>query len=81
MTYIAGAIALLVILCVVAISATQIILKGTVPESFTMPDVLVNWGGIILGFYFGQYVSLMKDYMGARTPAILASDRAPTSNS
>ena len=66
MTFIAGAIALLIILCVVAISVTQIVIMGKVPENFTMPDVLVNWGGIILGFYFGQYISLVKDYMGAR---------------
>jgi hypothetical protein len=28
-----------------------------------IPDVLTNWGGIIIGFYFGQFLSLAKDYM------------------
>ncbi|MBD1547519.1 hypothetical protein [Roseibium aggregatum] len=28
-----------------------------------IPDVLQNWGGIIVGFYFGTFVSLIKDYM------------------
>lgn len=29
-----------------------------------IPDQLSNWGGIILGFYFGQFINLVKDYMG-----------------
>jgi hypothetical protein len=28
-----------------------------------IPDVLQNWGGVIVGFYFGTFVSLIKDYM------------------
>jgi len=28
-----------------------------------VPDVLSNWGGVIIGFYFGQFFSLIKDYM------------------
>jgi glycopeptide antibiotics resistance protein len=50
---IAGAISLIVVLSVVvlALSSQQI------------PDVLANWGGIILGFYFGQFINVVKDYM------------------
>ena len=29
-----------------------------------IPAELSNWGGIILGYYFGQFVNLIKDYMG-----------------
>lgn len=29
-----------------------------------IPPELSNWGGMILGFYFGQFVTLLKDYMG-----------------
>jgi hypothetical protein len=29
-----------------------------------IPAELSNWGGIILGFYFGQFISIVKDYMG-----------------
>ena len=29
-----------------------------------IPDVLSNWGGIILGFYFGTFINLIRDYMG-----------------
>ncbi len=27
------------------------------------PDQLVNWGGIIIGFYFGTFASLLKDWL------------------
>lgn len=40
-------------------SVTLIAISGGI-----VPDVLSNWGGIILGFYFGQFVNLVKDYMG-----------------
>lgn len=45
-----------------------IVIGGVIVLSFVgkpIPDQLSNWGGIILGFYFGQFVSLVKDYMGA----------------
>ena len=51
---IAGLIALAVVASVVAIAIT----------GHAIPDVLSNWGGIILGFYFGQFINLVKDYMG-----------------
>jgi hypothetical protein len=28
-----------------------------------IPEILGNWGGIILGFYFGQFITLVKDYI------------------
>ncbi|MGV7223176.1 MAG: hypothetical protein ACQ9MH_16805 [Nitrospinales bacterium] len=42
------------------------ILGGTmyykiVNEAAPMPEVLKDWGGIILGFYFGSFTSLAKD--------------------
>jgi hypothetical protein len=57
---IAGIIALTVIGAVVAIA----ILGGTIPEQ------LSNWGGIILGFYFGQFINLVKDYTGILQNAV-----------
>lgn len=53
-SFIAGAISLIVVISVVIIA-----LFGQ-----PIPDVLSNWGGIILGFYFGQFINLVKDYMG-----------------
>jgi hypothetical protein len=57
---IAGGISLIVVLSVVIIAVVGM-LHG---EQGKIPDVLSNWGGIILGFYFGQFVNLVKDYMG-----------------
>lgn len=48
-----------IIAIIIVSSVTIIALNGGI-----VPDVLANWGGIILGFYFGQFVSLVKDYMG-----------------
>jgi hypothetical protein len=28
-----------------------------------VPDVISNWGGVIVGFYFGTFASILKDYM------------------
>lgn len=31
-----------------------------------MPEVLSNWGGIILGFYFGSFTSIAKDILSKK---------------
>ncbi|MFD3191388.1 hypothetical protein ACFMPD_14080 [Sedimentitalea sp. HM32M-2] len=30
---------------------------------YAAPKELVNWGGIIIGFYFGTFASLLKDWL------------------
>ena len=27
------------------------------------PDILENWGGLIIGFYFGSFASILKDWI------------------
>lgn len=51
---VAGLISIVVIVSVVVLALS----------SKSIPAELTNWGGIILGFYFGQYLSLVRDYMG-----------------
>ncbi|TBB95930.1 hypothetical protein ELH39_01015 [Rhizobium ruizarguesonis] len=51
---IAGVISLVVVISVVVIA-----ISGGV-----VPDVLSNWGGIILGFYFSQFLNIVNGYMG-----------------
>jgi hypothetical protein len=51
---IAGAIAIIIVASVAYIAVTG----GIVPE------VLVNWGGVIIGFFFGQFFGLIKDLVG-----------------
>lgn len=53
-SFISGLIALIVIISVVILALLD---KPIPPE-------LSNWGGIILGFYFGQFISLVRDYLG-----------------
>ena len=60
---IAGAISLIVVISVVLLA-----LYGQ-----PIPDVLSNWGGIILGFYFGQFINMVKDYMGVIQSASVQS--------
>lgn len=59
---ISGIIALLVIGGVISITIVNSGLgEGEIP--IEIPSVLENWGGVIVGFYFGAFVSLIKDFM------------------
>ncbi len=31
-------------------------------QGYTIPTTLQNWGGLIIGFYFGSFVTLLKDW-------------------
>jgi hypothetical protein len=65
-TIIAGAIALVVVISVVILALAD----------KKIPDQLSNWGGVILGFYFGQFVTILKDYTvlaGARPSSAFPS--------
>jgi hypothetical protein len=53
---ISGAIGLIIILSVVIISMLS---EG---GGAAVPKVLENWGGIVIGFYFGTFMGLVKDY-------------------
>jgi hypothetical protein len=57
---ISGIIAMIIVLSVVIIAIIQIWFGS---GDTKIPDVLANWGGIIVGFYFGTFISLIKDYM------------------
>ncbi len=48
----------LIALCVIFVVALMPIFKS----GFNIPDTLKNWGGLIIGFYFGSFVSLLKDW-------------------
>jgi uncharacterized membrane protein AbrB (regulator of aidB expression) len=56
---ISGAIALLVIGGVIVISFLSVY-RGI---DIKVPEVLSNWGGVIVGFYFGAFITLIKDYI------------------
>jgi len=44
----------------VAVIASVVIVTIWNPE-LKIPDVLRDWGGLIIGFYFGSFVTLIKD--------------------
>ena len=60
-TVISGILALTVVGSVVVIVLIDAFHRSS---GLKVPEVLTNWGGIILGFYFGQFVPLIKDYLG-----------------
>jgi hypothetical protein len=64
----AGLIALVVVASVVVLSLI----------GHAIPPELANWGGIILGFYFGQFVTLLKDYMNLNTQNHSDTSERPT---
>lgn len=47
------------------IALTVIFVVALMPlfrAGYEIPDVLQNWGGLIIGFYFGSFISLLKDW-------------------
>lgn len=53
---ISGVIALVVILAAVALPLFR--------DNAQLPEFLQQWGGLIIGFYFGSFVTLLKDWAG-----------------
>ncbi len=56
---IAGGIAVPVILSVTTLSIINYFTGAPRP----IPEVLANWGGVVIRFYFGQFVNLLKDHI------------------
>lgn len=52
---IVSSIIALLVICVVAL------IPLFWPE-YKIPETLQNWGGLIIGFYFGSFISLLKDW-------------------
>lgn len=58
-----------VVYCAVSVSSIiALVVIGVVAimplvrTGFQIPDVLSNWGGLIIGFYFGSFITLLKDW-------------------
>lgn len=43
------------------------------------PPALENWGGLIIGFYFGTFVGLLKDWLGKPKPIQAEPSTGPLS--
>jgi hypothetical protein len=62
---ISGVIAIIIVGSVITLSILAAI-YGT--DVIKIPSVLENWGGVVVGFYFGTFVSLIKDYIRLKSP-------------
>ena len=62
---VSGFIAIIIVGSVIALSIIAAFYGSDVVK---IPSVLENWGGIVVGFYFGTFVSLIKDYIRLKTP-------------
>lgn len=60
---VSGLIALVIICTTAYLSVNPLFIEGEIK----IPEILGNWGGIILGFYFGTLFSLVKDWMQSST--------------
>lgn len=66
-TMVSGLIALSVILTACYLTIFE--------QSAQTPKIISDWGGIIVGFYFGSFVGLTKDLL---FPSPKATDEKPT---
>lgn len=72
-----------VVITVISVSSiiALVVIIGTVlmPIQTTdkTPTVLENWGGLIIGFYFGTFVGLLKDWLSVPGRGTADSDPAP----
>lgn len=56
--YVSVIVSSIIALSVIFVVALMPIFKS----GFDIPVTLQNWGGLIIGFYFGSFVSLLKDW-------------------
>ena len=72
-----SAVLALVIVC------TPIIAPFIIPpgKSYTVADEIKNWGGIIIGFYFGSFLTLTADLvkvlLAGQKPGLLGASSTP----
>ncbi|WP_106745376.1 hypothetical protein [Yoonia maritima] len=43
-----------------------------------LPQTLTNWGGLIIGFYFGSFVTLLKDWSRESVEIVEATSKSGT---
>jgi fructose-specific phosphotransferase system IIC component len=57
--------------CVISGLLAVLIVGGVIWGSFTLgrvPEPLSNWGGIIIGFFFGQFFSFVRAVLAVPEP-------------
>ncbi|SIT14639.1 hypothetical protein SAMN05421759_1216 [Roseivivax lentus] len=58
-----------VVFCAVSVSSIialavigVVALMPLLAPGYEVPETLANWGGLIIGFYFGSFITLLKDW-------------------
>jgi len=69
-----------VVRCGTLVSAALALIIIAVPvfgalfvSNFQIPKVIENWGGVIVGFYFGSFLSLVADMIRKRSESSSSS--------
>lgn len=60
---------------VIAITVIAVpIISPMVSNTYTIPAELKEWGGVIIGFYFGSFITLISNLLRARSglPPLMA---------
>lgn len=59
---------------VIALTVIAVVVAmPVINPAYEVPDTLQNWGGLIIGFYFGTFITLLKDW-SRETVEVLESD-------
>lgn len=56
--YCAVSVSSIIALAVIGVVALMPLLS----PGYEVPETLANWGGLIIGFYFGSFITLLKDW-------------------
>ncbi len=68
--YVTVIVASIIALAVIAVVA----MLPLINPSYKVPETLANWGGLIIGFYFGSFITLLKDW-SRETVEVIDSDQ------
>lgn len=66
-------VASIIALTVIAVVALLPIFE----PSYQVPETLQNWGGLIIGFYFGTFMTLLKDWSRETVEVLEDDDDGP----
>ena len=61
-TWVSGTLALVIVLCAVVIPLVSLFRND---PSITTPEVIQNWGGVVIGFYFGSSLTQMGSLLAS----------------
>lgn len=61
-------IIVIIVSSIIALSVIAAAIYVPIFSTDETPAALENWGGLIIGFYFGTFVGLLRDWIGKPEP-------------